>query len=192
MSPHELLILPRATWICVITISYSTADGSCPILHLDIQMYNKFPTWQQIVPNSILFICVRSLPVFSFKLSYSLPDVKHQQAEALNQACPSWEALKHCRSVLSLLQSSALCFLHRFLRHMLKFCLSTSLSAPEYSTGNILENDVVEVLVFSSPSNSRTSLTPFLFSVPTWTIFYQHFPESRFTNLPRVERTNTT
>lgn len=87
-------------------------------------------------------------------------------------------------------------FPYHFLRHTLKYCLYKSLSGLEYSVGNITENAVVEVLVFSSLSNSlhsssRTSLTPFLPLVPTWTISYQDFLENWFTNPLRVERTNT-
>lgn len=46
------LILPQgATFTCVITVSYSTANSFCPILPLNTQKCNKFSTCQQIVPN---------------------------------------------------------------------------------------------------------------------------------------------
>lgn len=79
-----MLILPQcATFFCVITVSYSTADSFCPVPCLNIQKCNEFPTWEHTVPNNIFFYvlapCQSSVLNFPIApLILNISNLKHQ------------------------------------------------------------------------------------------------------------------
>lgn len=56
---EPVFIPPQCTtFSCLIALSHSTTDCFRLILCSNIQKCNKFPIWQEIIPNGIFFICV--------------------------------------------------------------------------------------------------------------------------------------